>query len=205
MTEFKDVTETMDIGPKKRIGKNKLFLIISGGVLVLALIVCAIVLLAGASGDTERVIELGTVMDGVSVGGIDISGMTRDEALTATSGLEAQLFAQVNFTVDVNGTEMNFTAQDFALQTDYEAVINGAIAYGRTGTFDERLAAANAAKESPVDFPVTVSVDETGLKTALTALKAQLDTEPVDATATFAAWGLHCRNRRGRYGNLHPV
>jgi vancomycin resistance protein YoaR len=128
-------------------------------------------------------------MQCVSVNGVDISGMTRDEALAATSGIEAQLFAQANFTVDVNGTQMNFTAQDFALKTDYQDVIEKAMAYGRTGTFDERLAAANAAKASPVDFPVTVSVDETGLKTALTALKTQLDTAPVDATATFAPWG----------------
>ncbi|MEL7602747.1 MAG: peptidoglycan binding domain-containing protein, partial [Bacillota bacterium] len=192
MTEYKDAVETMDIGPRKRGGKNKLFLIISGGVLVVALIVCAVVLLLGAGPgeDTaERVIELGTVMKGVSVNGVDISGMTRDEVLAATSGLEAELFAKANFTVDVNGNVMNFTAQDFALQTDYEAVIDKAMAYGRAGTFEERLAAANAAKESPVDFPVTVTVDETKLKTALTTLKAQLDTAPVDATSTFAAWG----------------
>ncbi len=191
MTDYKDAVETMEIETKKRGGKNKLFLIISGGVLVVALIVCAVVLLLGAgpADDAERVIELGTVMQGVSVNGIDISGMTRDEALEATSGIEAELFAKANFTVDVNGTLMNFTAQDFALQTDYEAMIAKAIAYGRAGTFEERLTAANAAKESPVDFPVTVTVDETNLKTALTALKAQLDTEAVDATVTFAPWG----------------
>jgi len=192
MTELKNAVETMDIMPRKQSGKNKLFLFISGGVLAVALIVCAVVLLLGAGpaeDSAERVIELGTAMKGVSVNGIDISGMTRDEALAATSGIEAELFAKANFTVDVNGNVMHFTAQDFALQTDYEAVIDKAMAHGRAGTFEERLAAANAAKESPVNFPVTVTVDETGLRTALTALKTQLDTEPVDATKTFTPWG----------------
>jgi vancomycin resistance protein YoaR len=190
MTDIKD-GEGQNSGPKKRLGRNKLFLIISGGVLLAALIVCAVLLLQTppVEDNADRVIEFGTVMKGVSVGGIDISGMTKEEALAATATLPAQLLAQVNFTIDVAGEQMAFTAQDFALYTDYDAVIEQAVVYGRTGSFDDRLAAANEAKESGIDFPVDILVDEAGLKTALSTLKTEMDTAPVDATVEFAPWG----------------
>jgi|AGTN01.1.fsa_nt_gi Uncharacterized vancomycin resistance protein len=191
MSDLKNAVEMMDIGPTKRGGKNKLFLIISGCALVVALAVCAVLLLTGGSAEdpSERVVEFGTVMQGVSVGGIDISGMTKGEALAATADLSNQLLSQVNFDVDINGEVMTFTAQEFALYTDYETVMEQAIAYGRTGTFDERLAAANAAKESSVDFPVDILVDEAGLKAALASFKGEMDTPPIDAAADFAPWG----------------
>ncbi len=190
MADYKNV-EILDIGSKKSVGKNKLFLIISGSALLLALVVCTVLLLTGASlEDTmERVVEYGTVMKGVTVGGIDISGMTPDEARAATASLPEQMLGQINFDVDINGEIKQFTAQQFALYTDYDDAIEKAIAYGRTGTFDERLDAANAASASGIDFPVEVYVDEAGLKTSLEALKSELDTPAINAKAEFAPWG----------------
>jgi vancomycin resistance protein YoaR len=175
----------------KKAGKNAVFLIITGGVLVTALVVCAILLLgnAGSADETQRVIELGTAVQGVTVGGIDISGMTKEEALAATQGLPAQMLEKVSFNVDVEGEQKALTAADLALTTDYEAVIDKAMAYGRAGTFDERLAAAGTAKETGVDFPVDVIADETQLMAALTALKPRLDVAALDATATFTPNG----------------
>jgi vancomycin resistance protein YoaR len=191
MTEIRDVADAPGAVPKKRGGKNKLFLIISGSALLVALAVCAVLLLrSGPAEDTaQRVVEFGTAMQGVSVGGIDISGMTKEEALAATADLPNQLLSQVNFMLDINGVQKTFTAEQFALYTDYETAIEKAIAYGRTGTFDERLAAAKDAADNGVDFPVDILVDEAGLKTALAALKSEMDTPAIDATADFAPWG----------------
>lgn len=178
-------------GEKNNKGRNKVFLIITGGVLVTALAVCALLLLgnASASDGMERVIELGTALKGVSVGGIDISGMTREEALSATADLPSKLLAGVSFDVDVNGEIKTFGADDFALTTNYELMIDEAMAYGRTGSFDARLAAANTARETGADFQVEVLADEAELAAALTALKTQLDTEPLDATTVFTPNG----------------
>jgi hypothetical protein len=98
----------------KKAGKNAVFLIITGGVLVTALVVCAILLLgnAGSADETQRVIELGTAVQGVTVGGIDISGMTKEEALAATQGLPAQMLEKVSFNVDVEGEQKALTAAD---------------------------------------------------------------------------------------------
>ncbi len=176
---------------KKAAGKNTAFLIISCGVLVTALTVCAILLLGniGAADDTQRVIELGTALQGISVGGVDISGMTKEQALAATANLPAQLLGETSFTVSVGGESKLLTADDLALATDYDDVIDKAMAYGRAGSFDERLAAAATAQETGVDFSVDVVADETRLATALAALKLRLDVAPLDATVKFTPNG----------------
>lgn len=170
--------------------KKRVFLIAAGGVLVAVLVVCAVLLLGSAGADqTQRVFELGTALKGVSVGGVDISGMTREEALAATADLPTQLLAKTNLTVDVEGEMITLNASDLALSTNYELMIDQAMAYGRTGNFDERLAAANTARESGADFAVEVVAGDEELTAALTALKTRLDTEPLEAQAIFTPNG----------------
>ena len=170
----------------------KIFLISSAGVLVAALAIMAVVLLGNKTVTEDRVVrvmEYGTVLKGVSVNGIDLSGMTADEARAATAEVETQMLAQAVFNLDVNGTIVTRTSQDFQLHTDYADVIKNAAEFGHTGSFEDRLQAANEARDTGVDFPVSVLFDEAKLTTALATLKTELDTEPIDATATFMPWG----------------
>ncbi len=172
----------------------KIFLIASAGILVAALAVTAVLLLGNREITEDRVtriMEYGTVLDGVSVNGIDISGMKPDEARDATAGIEAQLLELATFSFDVNGTVVTKTSDYFSLTTDYADVIRQAIDYGHTGSFEDRLAAASTAKETGVDLPVSVQHDEAKLTTALATLKTELDTEPIAATATFMPWGYY--------------
>ncbi len=190
MADIKEITKAA--GPeKKQSGKrNKRFLIIAGIALVAVLAVCAVLfVILPATKTMERVTETGTVMQGVSVGGIDISGMTRDEALAATAGIADDLLSPIKFDIDVNGEIQTYTAKEFALCTDYDAVIEKAITYGRTGSFDERMEAANIASETGIDFAVDVLADEAGLKAALEKYQDELDVAPVNAEAVFAPWG----------------
>ncbi len=193
MAEITDFNqdESLNPVPKKGIGKkkNKLILIISACVAVAALAVGAVLVFGSPAKDAmERVTELGTALHGVTVGGIDISGMTKEEALAATANLPDQLLGQISFYVDIEGEIKTYSAQDFALSTDYDKVIEQAVAYGRTGSFDERLDAAKAA-DTGVDFPVDVVADEVELKAALALLKSGMDHPAVNAQADFAPWG----------------
>ncbi len=181
---------------RQSVGSNKkalkIFLISSAGVLVAALVIMAVLLLGNKTITEDRVVrvmEYGTVLQGVSVNGIDLSGMTAEEAHTTTADVDAQLLAEAVFNLDVNGTVVTRTSTDFELYTDYADVIKNALDYGHTGSFEDRLAAANEARESGTDFPVSVLFDEATLTSALAALKTELDTEPVNATATFMPWG----------------
>ena len=170
-------------------GQNRrLFLIVSASVMMIALAVSTLLIIGGEPG-VERVIDFGSVLNGISVNGVDISGMTEEEAREATSGIPSAMLKEVEFTLDVNGEEHTYIADDFNVETDYENVMAQAVAYGRRGTFDERKKAADTAKAEGADFTVNLSVEETTLQSALAALKQELDTPAQDAAAIFMPCG----------------
>ncbi len=183
-------------GAKKKkkngtVKKNSLlFLCVSGGLLVAALAICTVLLIGNSRGASDdRVFSLGVALDGVKVGGVDISGMTKEEALSATSQIPGALLADASVTLDVNGEAHTYAAEELGIGTDYEDVLDKAMAYGRTGTFDDRLKAAEDAKDGGADFAVSLAADEAGVSGALSIVKMELDQLPLDATALFTPWG----------------
>ncbi|MDD5016765.1 MAG: peptidoglycan binding domain-containing protein, partial [Eubacteriales bacterium] len=178
-------------GWKKKINNKtiRIFLIVSACVLVVALAASAVFLL-GTQDRVVRVMDYGTVLEGVSVGGVDISGMTGETAREATAGITDDLLSGVKFSIDINTEAYEFSAEDLGIYTDYEEVLAQALMYGHTGTFDERKAAVDAAKEG-IDFAVDICADEQSVSAALLALKEELDAEPKDATYTFMPDGYY--------------
>ncbi|MDD5018195.1 MAG: VanW family protein [Eubacteriales bacterium] len=172
----------------KKDKNRQLFLIISACVLVAALAVTAVLFLGNQS-NVERVMDFGTVLDGVSVNGIDISGMTEEEARNATADVPQDLLKEVKLSLDVDGELHAYTADDFSIDTDYQDIMAQAVAYGHIGPFIERKQAADTAGSEGMVFTVSLTVDEAKLQTALAALKQTLDKEPQDATAVFTPWG----------------
>jgi hypothetical protein len=172
----------------KRPANSKVFLIVTACVLIAAIAVSAI-LIIGNSQETMRIIDFGTILKGVSVGGIDISGMTRAQAMEATANLEPALLGTVNISLDVNGQKLDYTAGDFGVTTDYQDIMAEALSLGHTGTFDKRVEAAEDALEHGVQYGIKLVMDESVLRTGLAELKTKLDKAPMDAAATFMPWG----------------
>ena len=176
--------------------KNKkiirLFLIVSASVLVVALAVGALLLTGNIDVNQDRiqrVIEYGTVLRGVSVAGVDISGMTEQEARDATASIESDLLSVAMITIDVDGQLFKYDAVDFDLHTGYDKAIADATAFGHSGSFDERKQASDNAKNEGADFAVDVYLDEDKAKKMVSTLKALVDTEPVEAGFEFMPYG----------------
>jgi vancomycin resistance protein YoaR len=180
--------EYADLGKRKKNKKKTvIFLVISACVFVAALVVFAI-LLTGKHETVSRIMDFGTALKGVKIDGTDVSGMSEEQALAATSGLEASELSKAKFTLDVNEATHDYSAQDMGVITDYNEVIKKALAYGHTGTFEERQAAADTALKG-IDFPITLSVDENKLNAALASIKQSLDVAPREAGFEFMPWG----------------
>ncbi|MGI5918263.1 MAG: VanW family protein [Christensenellales bacterium] len=166
----------------------KIFLIVSAGVLVTALAVVAVLLLGGGPVDEnriERVMEYNTVLKGVSVGGVDISGMTADEAYAATAHVEKEALSRATITLDLDGEILTYDASVFGFVTDYEEMMRQAIAYGHTGSFEDRKAAAETAREVGVNFEVDVKADKSKVLAALNTMNDTLNAEARDASVVF--------------------
>ncbi len=137
----------------------------------------------------NRVMNNVNVLAGVSVGGINLSEMTRNEALSATAELEGALLSKVQVSIDVEGEFYQYNAQDLFVTTDYATAMEQALAHGHTGTLEERKQAIKDTEEQGIDFPVTIQVDREKVLSVLLPLKAELDQEPVNASYVFTPWG----------------
>lgn len=127
--------------------------------------------------EREELLASETYYEGIRVDGVDISGMTRQEA-------EAALGAQAS--VDT-GNQITLTdgEQSYPLEVvsgnDLAAVLDEAYALGRTGTEEERLAQIESLTLEPVDLPVTEGYSVLDLDAQLQAIKEQVDIPCVDS------------------------
>ncbi len=137
----------------------------------------------------NRIMNNVNVLEGVSVAGINLSEMTRDEAFSATAALQDTLLSKVQVSIDVEGEIFQYNAQDLGITTDYDAVMAQALSFGHSGTLDERKQAIEETKEQGVDFPVKVLADREKVLNVLLALKATLDQQPMNASYVFTPWG----------------
>ncbi len=179
-----EVGETMEVSPGKKKGR-RIFVIVSACVLVLAAAAAAFLVFGGREQRVERVLDFHTVMAGISVNGVDISGLTAEEAKTATQGISKELLSAETFKLNVNGEIHEYALTDLGVETDYEDILAQAAEYGHTGAFDERKAAYDKAKSEGVSFTVRLKTNDEKLREALARIKTELDQAPKDATAEF--------------------
>ena len=156
--------------------KKRIILIASAGVLVIAAAL-AVIFLTG--GDTEDVIDFTVVPDGVTVNGVDISGMTKEQAISAMEKIEDELLSGYECTLEYDGETYTYTAEDFGLSSDYEDILAQAVTGGDTDASE------------PVGLELTVSLvaDEAAIRSALTSIEQSLAQAPTDATMEFMSRG----------------
>jgi vancomycin resistance protein YoaR len=167
----------------------RITLVATIGVLIVALVLCIVFLTVNAQVN-DRIMNNSTALSGVSVGGVDISGMDMDEALAATVDVPSQLLSEVGVTFTVEGESYSYDAAQLGITTDYEDVVKKALLYGNTGSLEERKKAISEAEEKGVAFNVSVSKpDREKIEAALLPLKSTLDKPATDAQVSFTPWG----------------
>ncbi len=173
----------------KRGSRQRLFkqLLMALGVLVVMLIVVLIVIVTGGDGGQQsaEVLDSWRFAQGVSVGGVDVSGMTVEQAsnneqLTAAA---QQAYNSFSYTFTVQGREFTYGAQELGLKAGVEGALKNAVKWGNTGT--DKDAQRKQAQESGKDFPA-VYADSGAVAEALQPHKAEYDVSPQDATLKAA-------------------
>ncbi|OQB25034.1 MAG: Vancomycin B-type resistance protein VanW [Firmicutes bacterium ADurb.Bin182] len=174
--------------PKKK-SKNKIVaLLVVICLLFAALAVCAVLYIKDVR-ETNQIMNNTLVLEGVSVNGVDISNMTEEQAMEATSDIPSKLLEEIKITVDVDGEIFSFDADDFGIVTDYEEVMRQAVEYGHSDSIEERKQAIATAKSGGAEFTVSIYTDREKVASVIMPLKETLDIQPVDASFTFSPWG----------------
>ncbi len=125
----------------------------------------------------------GKVAAGVTVGGVDVAGLTRDEA---AAKLEAA-FATVGtgtLTVDTPTGSSTLTYAELGRRLDVDGMLDTAFAIGRTGNPVERVVEEARTIVNKVDVPPRVAIDQAVLTGALATLAGGIDRAPTSAAVT---------------------
>ena len=127
----------------------------------------------------DELLSSNTIHEGVSVNGIDLAGMTKQQATEA-----------VNASMDGADHAMTLRYKDQSFQvpllvgSDLAAVIEEAYNVGRSGTREENLEAIEKAADKGVDFKVEEGYSLPDMTDILNSCAAALNCEPMDATVT---------------------
>lgn len=179
--------KNMNVEVQSNRGK-KIILIIAACLLVAALAVAG-VMLANMLIENDRIMKNETGLEGVTINGVSVAGMKKDEALKAVKKVPDEVLAKINITVDVEGEKLQFKAKELGFTTDLEKVVQEALDYGNTGSLEERKNAIEEARTKGKAFTVKATVKKEDVLKVLQPYQEKLDKAPVDASFVFTPWG----------------
>ncbi len=125
-----------------------------------------------------------TFLQGITVNGVDIGGMTMSEAKTALASIQENLDAQreIMLVYENRPYPLDLTGMPRTVNTD--SVLSEAYRLGKTGSYESMKAETEDVLANGKAFFLTVSYDLNALSQGIAAISAQIDTPAVNAAVT---------------------
>ncbi len=133
--------------------------------------------------EMEQVIDDGTILAGVTVNGVDVSGMDYKQARAAVLPSVEENLCSIHIAVSHSASTWLLTAADMKPYSTLDAAITEALMLGRSGTVIENAQEKEAIAQNGRDIPVTFVPDEAALKARLADIGAVLDSKPAEPYA----------------------
>ena len=132
-----------------------------------------------ALAEMKAVVSRQTFYDGTTVDGVNVSGMTLQQALEHWERDVESAYRQIAAVLN-DGTQV--TAEQMGYASNYAQVLSGAWNAGRSGSLVERYRHIEAASAQPTAYEVTRTLYDDALVRQYAAnVAAQVDAQPVDA------------------------
>lgn len=122
-------------------------------------------------------------IEGVTVNGVDVSGMTYAAARSAVQAELDAALSSINITVRHGSTLWVLTAADMAPSSTLEEVLDEAILLGKTGTLLQNNALQDEVRTQGRAYSAVLVPDHDTLIARLAAIGAVVDTAPVEPSA----------------------
>lgn len=122
----------------------------------------------------------------VTVAGIDISGLTIEEAKEKLKAENMTAVRDISLTVNANGTTKQFKKEDFTYKFDYKTPLKEAKEYSlrEQGLYDPPAGVVEDATEFTTDnpeFPMTYEVESDSITGQVEKLSKKVDSDPENA------------------------
>ena len=132
----------------------------------------------------------GRVLPGVTVGGVDVSGLDRAAASAALTTAYAG-YAEGTIVLRTSEGDVGVPFDAFARRADVDSMVLAALEAGRAGTPVERAVSQLRLAIAPISLEPGLTLDEDALAAAVTTAVARLDRSPIDSRITIDATGIH--------------
>ena len=123
-----------------------------------------------------------TYFPGVTVDGVALGGMTREEAGALFAERQQQTSSAFSLVVASGEKRWRITSNEVPMTFDAEAVLARAYAVGREGTLAERWREIERARTEGVDFRTGYVYDRSAVRRLVDIIADSLDVEAKDAT-----------------------
>ncbi len=132
----------------------------------------------------EALANATTFLEGITVNGIDIGGMTMEEATSALNAAEANIAALKQLPLVYNNKLYPLDISDMPITFNIDAVLKGAYTLGKTGDLAAMKKEIADVKANGRAYTLTVSYDLTTLNTKVAAIATQIDVPAQNAKVT---------------------
>ena len=132
--------------------------------------------------DVSRQVATGTLYPGIRVNGVDVGGMTLDEALAALETNTQQQGEAFAIGIAYGERKWRITSQEVPLRFDTQEVLDRAFALGRRGSLRDRYAEIQSLRNGGVSFATSLGYDRQKVRELTDTVAAAIDQPATDAT-----------------------
>lgn len=145
----------------------------------------ALFLSLGIAAGSAKAAESETINQGVSIGGVDVSGMTEEEA---TKAVEESLGNGTGgtYTVNIGDETVTATSEDFGMAWNNREVVHEAMQVGKSGNLIKRYKDNKDLEQEPKDFAVDYAPQETYVEAFVNEMAAAYNREAVEGDISMA-------------------
>lgn len=169
---------------RPRITRKEKITLITLGTVATVLLIAAIIMVSAMFAAPE---DDGLILKGVIAAGVNLGGMTPEEAADALEKATADTYTKLDMTVTVLDNQITLSPADTGASLDIQAVVEDAYNYGRTGSAAERNQAKNHALTNSVIIPITshLNLDTLYIRTQIIKLGSQFSSTLTQPTITL--------------------
>lgn len=146
----------------------------------IALGVCLLTLGLGLTAFAE---EEDTILNGVTIGGVDVSGMTKSQAMDALASYVEDV-KEETITLKIGDNTLEAPLASFGLTCTYEDAVEEALGIGRTGHVLKRYKEQKDLQQGGKAYPLEWTAGETQVRAYVESNCTQFDQEAKNASLT---------------------
>lgn len=155
--------------------KTSIIAICAAIVVFIGILVAAIFLFSDSNGNT--------ILRNVSVAGVNVGGMTKEEAIAAVSSATENTYTTTTMVVKVLDSSIEISPANSSAKLDVEAAVDAAYNFGRTGSSSQKKADKLAALAGvDIDISGCLNLDETVIRNLLDTLGKKYSSTLTEST-----------------------